>query len=75
MGRVTLDKFDDFEHAVALVDARYATLAAANPTLANNLSIAAPEDLQHWHQSDQLRAIRRHDNTVGVLAIVPGAIG
>lgn len=74
-GRVTLDRFDDPEHAIALVDARYACLAAADPTLANNLSIAAPEDLRHWHYGDQLRAIRRHDTTIGVLAIVPGAIG
>jgi hypothetical protein len=74
-GRVTLNPFDDPEHAIALVDARYATLAATDPTLANNLSIAAPEDLRHWHLSDRLRAIRRHDTTIGVLAIVPGAIG
>lgn len=74
-GRVILDKFDDPEHAIALVDARYTTLATANPTLANNLSIAAPEDLRHWHQSDQLRAIRRHDTAIGVLAIAPGAVG
>ncbi|MGW4096587.1 hypothetical protein [Mycobacterium sp. NPDC004974] len=74
-GRVTLDQFDDPEHAISLVDARYAALAATDPTLANNLSIAAPEDLRHWHHSDQLRAIRRHDTTIGVLAVVPGAIG
>jgi hypothetical protein len=74
-GRVTLDRFDDPEHAIALVDARYAALAATDPPLANNLSIAAPEDLRHWHHSDQLRAIRRHDSTIGVLAVAPGAIG
>ncbi|KWX25277.1 hypothetical protein AFM11_02970 [Mycolicibacterium wolinskyi] len=74
-GRVTLEQFDDPEHAIALVDARYATLAATDSTLANNLSVAAPEDLRHWHHSDQLRAIRRHDTTIGALAIVPGAIG
>lgn len=74
-GRVTLNPFADPEHAIALVDARYARLAATDPTLANNLSIAAPEDLRHWHHSNQLRAICRHDTTIGALAIVPGAIG
>jgi hypothetical protein len=73
--RVTLHPFDDPEDAIALVNARYATLAATDHTLANNLSIATPEDLRHWHHSDQLRAIRRCDNTIGVLAIAPGAIG
>lgn len=74
-GRVTLEPFEDPELAVALIDARYARLACTDPTLANNLSIAAPEDLRRWHQRDQLRAIRWCDNTIGALAIVPGAIG
>ncbi len=74
-GRVTLEPFEDPEHAIALVQARYATLADTDPTLANNLSIAAPEDLRCWHQRDQLRAIRRGDTTIGVLAIVSGANG
>lgn len=74
-GRVTLDRFEDPEHAIALVDARYARLAATDPTLANNLSTAAPEDLRHWHHSDRLRAIRSHNTTIGVLAVVPGAFG
>lgn len=73
--RVILDPFDDPNDAIALVDARYAALAATDPTLANNLSIAAPEDLRDWHHRDQLRAIRLHDTTIGALAIVPGAIG
>ena len=74
-GRVTLDRFADAEHAIELVDARYARLADVDPALANNLSPATPEDLRRWHRCDQLRAIRRHDNTIGVLAIVAGAIG
>lgn len=74
-GRVTLDLFDDPEHAVALVDTRYARLAETDPALASNLTIAAPEDLRHWHHNNQLRAIRTHNTTIGVLAIVPGAIG
>jgi hypothetical protein len=73
-GRVTLERFDDAEHAIALVDARYARLAVTDPTLANNLSIATPEDLRHWHLSDQLRAICLHDSVIGVLAVVPGEI-
>lgn len=74
-GRVTLDPFDEPGHAIALVDARYAALAGTDPKLVSNLSIAAPEDLRHWHHSDQLRAICIGHNPIGVLAIVPGAIG
>lgn len=73
--RVCLHPFEDAEDALRLVKARYAGLAATDPTLANNLSAAAPEDLHRWYCSDQLRAIRAHDTTIGVLAVVPGAIG
>jgi hypothetical protein len=74
-GRVVLERFEDPEDAIALVDARYAAVAAADPTLANNLSIATPEDLRHWHCNDHLRAVRRHNTTIGALAVAPGAIG
>ncbi len=74
-GRVTLDRFDDVDDALELVATRYARLADADPALANNLSPAEPEDLRHWQHCDQLRAIRRHGNIFGVLAIGPGAIG
>lgn len=74
-GRVTLDGFPDAEGALALVAARYARLAEADPVLANNLSPAAPEDLRRWHHRDQLRAICGRSNMIGVLAIAPGAIG
>jgi hypothetical protein len=74
-GRVVLDRFEDPEDAIALVEARYAAVAATDPTLANNLSIATPDELRYWHRSDQLRAVRRQDTTIGVLAVAPGAIG
>lgn len=74
-GRVMLDRFDTAEEAIGLVRTRYAHLADTDPALANNLSPAEPEDLRRWHRSDHLRAIRRHDKTIGVLAIAAGAIG
>ncbi|WKG00823.1 hypothetical protein [Mycolicibacterium sp. HK-90] len=74
-GRVRLHPFGDPDDAISLVNARYAELAATDPTLANNLSVAAPEDLRRWHFSDQLRAIRAHNTTIGALAVVPSAIG
>lgn len=74
-GRVVLERFEDPEDAIAVALARYAAVAATDPTLANNLSSATPEDLRYWHRHGQLRAVRRHDTTIGVLAIAPGAIG
>ncbi len=43
-------------------------------TLARNVAPAAPDDLRLWHAAGQLRAVRAHDATVGLLAIAPGAL-
>ena len=72
--RVMLDEFDAAEEAIDLVDACYARLADTHPALARNLSPADPDDLREWHQSGQLRAIRRHDTIIGALAIATGEI-
>lgn len=74
-GRVTLDRFDTAEHALHLVADRYAHVAETHPRLSNNLTAAQPNDLRDWHDHEQLWAIRSGDDTVGVFAVVPGAIG
>jgi hypothetical protein len=73
-GRVTLEPFDDVADAVAMVARRYEDLAVDDPGLARNVFPAAAEDLRHWHETDQLRTIRADGQTVGLLAVAPGAI-
>jgi hypothetical protein len=74
-GRITLEPFDRVEDAVAMVERRYALLAADDPELRRNVSPAAAEELEHWHATGELRAIRAGDATVGLLAVAPGTIG
>ncbi|MGB3486251.1 MAG: hypothetical protein WBB07_29030 [Mycobacterium sp.] len=74
-GHVILKRFDTAEHALRLVADRYAHLAAKDPGLANNLYPAQPDDLRDWYAHQQMWAIRSGENTVGVFAVVPGAIG
>jgi len=74
-GRMTLERFDRVEDAVAVVGRRYALLAADDPELRRNLTPAAAEDLGQWHATGELRAIRVGDETVGLLAVAPGTIG
>jgi hypothetical protein len=74
-GLVTLEPFEQGEQAVALVDRRYKQLQSDDPDLAKILSPASPNELREWHDGGQLYAIRLHDETVGVLAIVPSSVG
>ncbi len=73
-GRVTLETFGSAEEAIELVAGRYARLAHLDPPLASSIAPATADDLRHWHTQDQVRAIRRHESTVGVLAVAAGAI-
>lgn len=63
------------EVALDVVADRFAQLAAADPALSNNLSPAAPDDLRYWHAHQQLWAITRGIDTIGVFAVAPGALG
>jgi hypothetical protein len=74
-GRVTLESFDRVEDAVAMVERRYRTLATDHPDLRHNVAPAAAEDLGHWQETGELRAIRAGGATVGLLAVAPGTIG
>ncbi|MGD9620670.1 MAG: hypothetical protein AB7G47_09815 [Mycolicibacterium sp.] len=74
-GRVQLEIFTIVDDAIALVADRYDHLAQDQPELADNLSPAAADDLRRWHAHRQLRAVRTHNSTVGVLAVAPGSIG
>jgi hypothetical protein len=73
-GRVSLEPFDDVADAIAMVARRYEALAVDDPGLARNVSPADADDLRLWHDADQLRAIQADGQTVGLLAIAPGAI-
>lgn len=74
-GRITLDRFDTAEDAIRLVAERYAHVAETDPGLSNNLTAAQPDDLRDWHEYEQMWAIRTGDDTVGVFAVAPGALG
>nr|WP_193047260.1 GNAT family N-acetyltransferase [Mycolicibacterium baixiangningiae] len=74
-GRVTLQRLDTPEVALGVVAERYAQLAATDPALSNNMSLAAPDDLRYWHAHQQLWAITRGADTIGAFAVVPGALG
>lgn len=74
-GRITLDRFDTAEDAIRLVAERYAHVAETDPPLSNNLTAAQPDDLRDWHEYEQMWAIRTGDDTVGVFAVAPGALG
>jgi hypothetical protein len=73
-GRVTLEAFDDAADAIAMVARRYEALAVDDPGLARNVSAADADDLRQWHTAGRLRAIRADGQTVGLLAVAPGAI-
>lgn len=73
--RVTLERFDTVDHAFALVADRYSGLVDSHRVLSDNLSPAEPDEIRAWHHNDQLRAIRLRDETIGLLAVAPGAIG
>jgi len=74
-GLVMLEPFDQLEQAIALVERRYQTLQCDHPDLAKILAPASPDELREWHHGGQLYAVRVHDETVGVLAIVPSSVG
>ena len=74
-GRITLERFDTIEHARHLITDRYAHVAATDPALSHNVSPAMLEDLRRWQEHGQLWAIRSGDDTIGVFAVAPGAIG
>jgi hypothetical protein len=72
--QVWLEPFDRVEDAEAIMNARYRQLAADDPALARNVFPATAADLEVWHDSEQLRAVRTADTIVGLLAVVPGRI-
>jgi hypothetical protein len=72
---VWLESFDRVEDAEAIMNARYRQLATDDPALARNVFPATATDLQVWHDSEQLRAVRTPDAIVGLLAVAPGQIG
>lgn len=74
-GRIGLARFDTVQQAIDMVSDRYTQLAMTDPVLSRNLAPAAPGDLRDWHARHQLWAITRDPDTVGVLAVAPGAIG
>lgn len=74
-GRITLDRFGAAEDALHLVADRYAHVAETDPVLSNNLTAVQPDDLRDWHEREQMWAIRTGDDTVGVFAVAPGALG
>jgi len=71
---VWLDHFDRVEDAAAIVNTRYQHLATGDPALARNVFPSTAADLQTWHDSGQLRAVRTGDTVVGLLAVVPGRV-
>lgn len=68
---VVLGPFADVEHAVALVEHRYAGL---EPQLRHNVAPASRDDLAAWHDSGVLRAASLDGLLVGLFAAAPGAI-
>jgi hypothetical protein len=72
---VWLELFDRVEDATVIVNARYRQLATDDPALAHNVFPSTPADLQAWHKSGQLHAVRTPDAIVGLLAVAPGRIG
>ncbi|TDZ77126.1 GNAT family N-acetyltransferase [Mycobacteroides salmoniphilum] len=74
-GRVTLERFDDLEEAIALVARRYEWLQSEDPELARVLVAASPEELRGWNDAGQLYGVLTTDGTVGLLAIEPSNIG
>ena len=74
-GRVVLQAFDTAERAIDMVTARHAHVAATNLALSNNLTAASAEDMRNWHARQQMWAITREPNIVGVLAVAPGSLG
>ena len=74
VGHISLEPFEQLEAAAALVRARYQRLAADDPELARNVASASTEDLRLWHESGQLRAVRRRDTVVGLIAVAPSQI-
>ena len=57
-----------------MVRAHYQRLMTDDPELARNVAPASTEDLRLWHESGQLRAVRRRDTVVGLLAVAPSQI-
>ncbi|WP_162938539.1 hypothetical protein [Mycobacterium kyogaense] len=74
-GRVMLQAFDTAERAIDIVSARHAHVAATNLALSNNLSPASADDMRDWQARQQMWAITRESNIVGVLAVAPGSLG
>ena len=74
-GRVVLRAFDTAECAIDIVSARHSHVALTDPVLSNNLTAASAEDMRDWHARQQMWAITREPNIVGVLAVTPGSLG
>jgi len=74
-GRVRLTPLPDAASAIALVAARYANLAAANPVLAGNVAAKDAAEIGDWHRSGRLRGIDVDGSIVGLLAVDDGDIG
>ena len=74
-GRVRLTPLPDAAAAIALVAARYADLAAANPELAGNIAPQDAEEITDWHRSGRLRGIDVDGTIVGLIAVADGEIG
>lgn len=71
---VRLIPFPTAEHAIEMVRRRYEHMATHDPTVARNVSPAAPDDLRRWHRAGQLQAITVDGVSVGAIAIAPGAV-
>lgn len=71
---VRLAPFATADEAITMVNERYERLAADDPALARNVTPAEPDDLRHWHDSGQLRAITYDGTPVGLLAVAAGSI-
>jgi hypothetical protein len=71
---VWLESFGRIEDAEAIVSTRYRQLGADDPALARNVFPSDAADLQLWHVSGQLRAVRTPHAIVGLLAVAPGRV-
>jgi hypothetical protein len=72
--QVWLEPFEHVEDAEAIMSSRYRQLATDDPALARNVFPATTADLQLWHESGQLHAVRTPDAIVGLLAVAPGRV-
>ncbi len=74
-GSVALQTFQNVDDAIALIVNRFEHLRNNAPGLYANVTPAEADDVRRWHIAGQLRAIVADNDTVGLLAIAPGAVG